>query len=508
LAPRFGFSATLPHNAVLRGGFGLTFFPVNYESPYYMKNAPFGYSESCTNQNDGLTVNPTCAQAQYGSGTVGQFNSGVTSNYGLATTNTASTVGQSGGALFSAGLPVPALNIALATNPANYKANGVIAALPVNLQENYLEQFNLELQKQFGANVVNVGYVGQIGRHVAPLNSATNQNLPANPYENQPGGVTLPMVMGGSTQNFGLLPGFAYFNSTGTGASEEANIGTSFYNALQTSFVRRFSKGLTVNFNYVWSHMLDNVDGSRACVLSVFATPEPCWYDLSKGTGLGLPTPTTAGITPGSCTAALQCEPVYGWQRGDWGNGAQDVHDRYSWGVNYQLPFAKSANGIEKAIIGGWAVNGSGSWQTGLPFNVTPATSTTNISGGGYLDQTCSGRLANGTLKDWFNYNCFNHPQVSTLGKMEPNQLFGPPQRRFDASLFKSFPIKESIKMEFRAEVFNLFNSPNFNTPSGTALTYTNNTTVNPAVGTPGAITAMNANWNQREIQFALKLIF
>ena len=71
-----------------------------------------------------------------------------------------------------------------------------------------------------------------------------------------------------------------------TGASEEANIGSSFYNALQTSLVRRFSHGLTVNFNYVWSHMTDNVDGTRACVLSIFATPEPCWYDQAKGTGL------------------------------------------------------------------------------------------------------------------------------------------------------------------------------------------------------------------------------
>ena len=50
-APRFGFAATLKHNFVLRGGFGLTYFPVNYESPYYMKNAPFGYSASCTIQN-------------------------------------------------------------------------------------------------------------------------------------------------------------------------------------------------------------------------------------------------------------------------------------------------------------------------------------------------------------------------------------------------------------------------------------------------------------------------
>jgi Carboxypeptidase regulatory-like domain len=510
LAPRFGFAATLPHEAVIRGGFGLTFFPVNYESPYYMKNAPFGFSESCNIQNTGGTVSPTCATAQYGSGAVGQFNNTLTSTYGLAASNTSSTVGQTGGDLMGAGLPVPALNIALATNPANYKANGAIGAIPINLRENYLEQFNLELQKQFGANVVTLGWIGQIGRDVAPLNSATNQNLPANPSENKSGGVALPMVVGGDSYMFGELPGFSYFNSTSTGASEEANIGTSFYNAMQATLVRRFNNGLTVNLGYTWSHMLDNVDGSRACILSVFASPEPCFYDRSNGTGAGLPAPATA--TPLDCTNAgiSSCQNVFGWQRGDWGNGAQDVHDRVSWGINYDLPFAKSAHGVEGVLLKGWGTNIGGSWQTGLPFNVTPAASTTNISGGGYLDQVCSGRASHPTLLQFFNVNCFDHPQTSTLGKMEPNQLFGPSQKNLAFSLVKRFTLTERVNMEFRTEVFNLFNTANFNTPAGTSLAYTNNQTVNiTGTSTPaGEITAMNANWAQREIQFALRFTF
>jgi hypothetical protein len=516
IAPRFGFAATLPHEAVLRGGFGLTYFPVNYESPYYMKNAPFAYSESCSIQNLGNTVSPTCATFQSGASAVGQFDNGLVSNYGLATTtstgkvNTASTVGETGGAFLPSGLPVPELNIALATDPANYEKNGVIAALPVNLKENYLEQYNLELQKQFGANVITLGYVGQIGRHVAPLNSNTNQNLPANPSENAPG--KFPMVVGGTTDDLGTLPGFPWFNSTSTGAAEEANIGTSFYSALQAEFVRRFSKGLTVNFSYVWAHMTDNVDGSRACVLSMFATPEPCFYDTSRGTGPGLPPPASA--TPQDCANAglSSCLPQWGWQQADWGNGSQDVADRFSWTVNYQIPIGRGMNGVERALAEGWAVNTSGSWQTGLPFNVTPAASTTNIVGSGYLDQVCSGRRTNANLADWFNYNCFVHPQASTLGNMDPNQLFGPSLTRFDGSIFRTFKVTERYSLEFRTEVFNLFNTPMFNTPAGTSIAYASgsNTIVNPG-GTstpPGQINAMNANWNQREIQFALKVIF
>lgn len=510
-APRVGFSASLPHNSVLRGGFGLTFFPVNYESPYYMKNAPFNFAATCSIQNAGHTANQ-CDTAQLGTAATGQFANNLPASaaqYGLATTNSASTVNQAGGALMAASEPVPILNIALATNTANYRSNGTIAAIPINLRENYLEQFNMEFQKQFGANVVNIGYVGQIGRHVAPLNSNTNQNLPANPSENAP--TKLPMVVGGQTLDFGTLLGFPYFNGTGTGAAEEASIGTSMYNALQTAFVRRFSRGLTVNFNYVWAHMTDNVDGSRACVLSMFSTPEPCFYDTSKGAGPGLPAPATATTQDCANASTASCLPIFGWQKADWGNGAQDVRDRLSWGVNYEFPFAKSAHGVEAVLAQGWSANTSGSWQTGLPFNVTPATSTTNIVGSGYLDQVCSGKSSNASLQQWFNVNCFNHPQTSTLGLMRPNQLFGPSQTRFDLSIVKQFALpRESMHLEFRTEIFNLFNTPNFNTPSGTSLAYTNNTTVNVGgTATPAAeITAMNSNWNQREIQFALRFAF
>ena len=100
--------------------------------------------------------------------------------------------------------------------------------------------------------------------------------------------------------------------------------------------------------------------------------------------------------------------------------------------------------------------------------------------------------------------------QPVRLGNQRADQFFGPPQRRLDASLFKDFPIKEQLKLQFRAEVFNLFNSPNFGNPSGTTIAFNSNGTVNltgshsPRVRLP----PMNANWNQREIQFALKLLF
>ena len=477
-----------------------------------MKNAPFGYSASCQIQN-ASGGNNSCKTAAFDAG-AGQFSNGQTSKYGSTASASTNTTNQLGGSLFQLGIPTPVLNIALATDTSNYKNNGTIASVPVNLQENYLEQWNLGVQKQFGANVVNLGYVGQRGVHVAPLNSATNQNLPANPTENIGGtlaaGGKLPMVVGGNSYAFGPLAGHDYFSATSTGVSEEANIGASYYHALQASLVRRFSHGLTVNFNYVWSHMTDNVDGNRSCVLSIFATPEPCWYDTSKGTGPALS--AASGVNGCAAEGAALCVNKFGWQQGDWGNGTQDVADRFSWGVNYQIPFGSSLTGIKGEFLKGWGINTSGSWQTGLPFSTTPSSSSTGISGGGYLDQTCSGHLANPTILKWFNYNCFVQPTTGTLGSQHPNQLFGPSQKAVGLSLFKEFPIKEQLRLQFRTEIFNAFNQVNFNTPSGTALAFTSPGVVkNTGPGTsstPGEITALNANFAPRQIQFALKLLF
>jgi hypothetical protein len=502
LAPRLGFAATLPHNTVIRGGVGLTYFPVNYESPYYEKNAPFKFSGACQAQNE-IGTNVSCATAQFGTGTVGQFNNGLTVEYGLPTTTSSSNVGQTGGDLMSAGVPTPFFNIALATNPANYAGTSISAIQTTNFKEVYLEQFNLGLQKEIGANVINIGYVGEIGRHVQRFDSSENQNLATNPSENITG---LPLTVGGTSDaGFGTLQGYPYLKTVSVSLPEQG--GTSFYNGLQASFVRRFSRGLTGNFNYVWSHILDNNNGNAACVVSDFATPEPCFYDLSNGAGPSL----AAATSPTACSAEpTQCRSVLGWQVADWGTDTQNVADRFTWALDYQLPFGKSMTGIEGGIVKGWSTNISGSWQTGIPFSVTAATSNSNIAGSQELDQTCSGRLAHPTILEWYNYNCFVQPVAGTEGDERPGQFDGPPQKRLDASLFKEFPIKENLRLQFRTEIFNLFNSVNFNTPAGTTIAYNSNGTVNlsGSHSTTAQITAVNAAWNQREIQFALKLIF
>ena len=147
----------------------------------------------------------------------------------------------------SASLPAPYFDITRATNTLNYPGTSIVANQTTDFKQQYLYQYNLELQKQLGANVVSVGYVGQIGRHIVSFGE--NQNAAANPTEN----AAPPLSVGGqSNEGFGNLQGYPYLKTVGL--TMPADIGTSFFNALQASFQRRFSKGLTVNVNYVWSH--------------------------------------------------------------------------------------------------------------------------------------------------------------------------------------------------------------------------------------------------------------
>jgi hypothetical protein len=83
-----------------------------------------------------------------------------------------------------------------------------------------------------------------------------------------------------------------------------------------------------------------------------------------------------------------------------------------------------------------------------------------------------------------------------------------------DFSIFKDFPITERMKLQFRTEVFNLFNQSNFGTPSA-SIAYTHDASGNitgidftGSHATTGQINSMNGNWNQREFQFGLKLLF
>ena len=203
--------------------------------------------------------------------------------------------------------------------------------------------------------------------------------------------------------------------------------------------------------------------------------------------------------------------PGFGIQ-GDYGLCDADEPNLLHFSGRYQLPFGKgmrflgNSSGVVNQVLGGWQTNWILNLQDGQPFNVTCPVATT-------ADFGCFALLVPGqniyagphNVNNWINPAAFATPPSATaIGQSDysplggrPSQAHGPGEHRIDFSLFKEFPISESKHFEFRAEFFNLTNTPWFANPS--QLNYTNTKLF-------GEITSLRDGANDpREVQFALK---
>jgi hypothetical protein len=197
--------------------------------------------------------------------------------------------------------------------------------------------------------------------------------------------------------------------------------------------------------------------------------------------------------------------------RAERGNGDFDVRHRLVVTNTWQLPFGKgrrfanSMNRAAEAVLGGWAVNGISSLYTGLPFSPSSAVNTLNGSGSQRPDRIGSGTLprAERAIQRYFNTAAFRTPAPFTFGNSGVNILNGPGTVQFDIAAAKSvaFSSDAARRIEFRCEMFNLFNTPQFNNP-------------NAAIGAPqaGVISSAGSKATfqrtSRQIQLALKIYF
>jgi len=109
----------------------------------------------------------------------------------------------------------------------------------------------------------------------------------------------------------------------------------------------------------------------------------------------------------------------------------------------------------------------------------------------------------------WFNPADFTLQPAGFPGNEGRNQLFSPAEKTFNFSIFKDFPIRESKTLQFRTEIFNLFDTPSFAPPNSTISSFSGGVgSTATAAGQFGLVTAPNAFYTPREIQFALKLLF
>lgn len=347
---------------------------------------------------------------------------------------------------------------AIPLDPTLVEGSGLaLRGIQLNYKTPYYENYNFSLQHELSGNTsLTLAYVGGLARHLEAFPGTNMQSI------------LLPLNY--NPQDY--VP----FQDFSRGSPYLDTIGISSYNALQATLQRRFQNGLTFLISYSWQKTLTDAGDS-----------------LNGG---GLSGYRAAGIIG---------------IRGDYGPAAFDIRHAFSASGTYELPVGKgkpllaNSSRLAQFLLGNWSTNWIFTYNTGQPQTIGCATGT-GAGTGCFADSVLGvNPYANQSVSHFYNAAAFTTPpavlapgqtDLSPLGGGQ-GQVYGPSFRRLDLSLFKSFPVGERMRFEFRAESFNLSNTPNFALPSST--NYLN--TVNF-----GQITSTRDNPNDaRELQFALK---
>lgn len=347
--------------------------------------------------------------------------------------------------------------------PSNLQA----ASIQFNPRRNYIMTWNLNVQQQLTSHTtLTVGYVGNHGVHMLDREDDVNSVLPTV----TPQGLLWPSPRGSGTKlnpNVGDIRGL-YWD------------GSSEYDALQVGVLKKMGHGFQVQGSYTWGKSLDT--GSASVIGDPFTNSISSLFWFCQ-----------------KCRRGLS----------DF-NVAHTLVANYIWDV----PTPKNWGTAVLYVLGGWQLGGLITAETGVPVtpliggdplglnSADPYAFPNRISGPG-----CSSPVNPGNPNNYINLNCFAAPNPLTLlGNAGRNTVIGPGLVTWDFSLFKNNYIKrvsESFNVQFRAELFNILNRPNFATPFQTNTLF--DQSGNP-IGGAGAITQTSTP--SRQIQFGLKLIW
>ncbi|HLW79470.1 MAG TPA: carboxypeptidase-like regulatory domain-containing protein [Terriglobia bacterium] len=466
----------------------------------------------CQNNNSGLNFAPRFGFAY---DPTGQGKTVIRGGYGIyfesGNGNEAQTEGGEGNApdaLSPSGFNILGYSNILpgAIGPTGY------TAIPFNQGWPYVQQFNLNVQHQFGAtNLFEIAYVGSLGRNLArarniseiPLgvgtqtvpvlantSGADKTGLGLNPSCDASGNCNVQALLINNVVPSTFFQPYQDFNNI----QMKENTAVSSYNSLQMNFRHTFGRGLTFQAVYTWSHAIDN----------------------STSTYL-----ETSG--------AIDDQQLSRWK------GTSDLNRTQVLTFNYvyELPFFKnSTNKLAKGALGGWEVSGISSFFTGEPadFNCGVSGFSSGIGGAVrcntvgtlQINKTIGNEPGYGPTLQWYNPSTTAQPTASQFlangetcmfGCMGRNVLTGPGRNNTDLAMLKNFSLPwfngEHSQLQFRVESFNTFNHVQYqyvntgcngNTPFGGSC--------GSAAFGNASNGFVNSDWGPRVVQFGAKFIF
>jgi hypothetical protein len=326
---------------------------------------------------------------------------------------------------------------------------------PERFNRGYIQSFNATIQRELMKDTtLQLSYVGTRAiRQTAVVNINANTGA------------------GGGNNNRALFPQYGLIGNI----NQLTPFNTSNYNALQMQLTKRMSGSSQLGVSYTWSKAIS-------------------WAD-NNDSGLTWQAPAL-------------------WRRNRAVANFDRPHNLQIFGV-YELPFGKgqkyATSGFAGALLGGWQLNGIFSAYSGTPFTVASAGASVNSPGNTQTgDQVVDnvrilGGIGRGT--SYFDPMSFMPVIDVRFGNSGRNILRGPGVVNLDGSLFRNFNLSERWRLQFRAEVFNVSNTPAFNNPGATVSGATRNAA--------GQITALNgwteitsAQATERQFRLALKLFF
>ena len=283
-----------------------------------------------------------------------------------------------------------------------------------NAVRGYIQSWNLTLERRFGSWIGSAGYVA-----TRSVNQMVRFEQNWSPIDGGNAGRVLNQRLGRTVATY-----------------NHGSMGTAKYDSLQTKLERRFSNGVQVNLAYTWGHSRGYTSESSGAAPNRVGIP---WmYDLN------------------------------------YGRTSQDIRHNFQANWVAELPFGAGKpyanSGIAKHILGGWQFNGLISRYSGRPFTVTDSGNTLNAPGSSQFGDCVSEPIRlgeTGLTSHYYDISSFARvPSAERrFGTCGINNLSGPALFNMDAGIFRKFQLSERVDLQFRAEMFNVTNTPHFREP-------------------------------------------